>query len=232
MFAGVDGETKSTQAQPAASIPDALSAGLLKKREGDVSFPASQSVPGLESAINPMSYKMSSPILGKIIFFVIVAALLGGLGFGGLMLYTKFMKPVPPAQKSVQVETKTEEPKLVAPAAIPTPVVPELQNTQAATSGISTKMNNDQILFGEPIDNDKDGLDDIREQELGTSITSADTDNDGLSDREEVVTWKTNPLNPDTDGDSYPDGTEVKNNYNPLGPGKVFNQSANTSSAR
>ena len=72
------------------------------------------------------------------------------------------------------------------------------------------------------LDSDRDGLTDEEEIILGTSIRSADTDNDGLSDREEVKVWNTNPLNPDTDGDTYLDGAEVDQGYDPLGPGKLI----------
>ncbi|HFC76674.1 MAG TPA: hypothetical protein ENJ27_00365 [Candidatus Moranbacteria bacterium] len=44
-----------------------------------------------------------------------------------------------------------------------------------------------------------------------------DTDQDGLSDQEEVV-YGTDPKNPDSDGDGYSDGTEVKSGYDPLKP--------------
>ncbi|MFA6131809.1 MAG: hypothetical protein WC702_01920 [Patescibacteria group bacterium] len=72
------------------------------------------------------------------------------------------------------------------------------------------------------VDTDKDGLTDAREAELGTSAQKTDTDDDGLFDREEVDVYKTDPLNPDTDGDSYLDGAEVKSGYNPNGAGKLF----------
>lgn len=47
-----------------------------------------------------------------------------------------------------------------------------------------------------------------------------DDDNDGLSNYREE-TYKTDPNNPDTDGDGFTDGDEVKNHYNPVGPGKL-----------
>lgn len=79
------------------------------------------------------------------------------------------------------------------------------------------------IILGDTIpDTDGDGLDDVREEDLGTDPLNWDTDGDGLSDGDEVTIWKTKPLNPDTDGDSFPDGGEVKNGYNPIGSGKLF----------
>ena len=101
----------------------------------------------------------------------------------------------------------------------------------ATTSDVTAKMNNDKILFGEAVDSDKDGLDDVRERELGTDPYNADTDKDVLSDGDEVIIWKTNPLNPDTDGDTYQDGQEVRSGYNPLGAGKLFNVPASTSTS-
>jgi len=42
-----------------------------------------------------------------------------------------------------------------------------------------------------------------------------DTDNDGLSDTDELSIYYTNPSNPDTDGDGYLDGAEIKYGYSP-----------------
>ncbi|MEA3398327.1 MAG: hypothetical protein U9R06_01125 [Patescibacteria group bacterium] len=72
------------------------------------------------------------------------------------------------------------------------------------------------------IDTDEDGLSDSEEMQLGTNVNDADTDNDGLFDLEEVKTYKTDPLNPDTDGDGFLDGAEVKDGYNPNGAGELY----------
>ena len=62
-------------------------------------------------------------------------------------------------------------------------------------------------------------------QQPTTNIPSidmtTDSDHDGLTDYQEIYIYHTDPHNPDTDGDGYSDGTEVKNGYNPLGPGKL-----------
>lgn len=49
---------------------------------------------------------------------------------------------------------------------------------------------------------------------------SDDSDNDGLPDAAEK-NLGTDPQQSDTDGDGFDDGTEVKNGFNPLGPGKM-----------
>lgn len=48
----------------------------------------------------------------------------------------------------------------------------------------------------------------------------ADQDQDGLTLAEEKF-YGTDPNNPDTDGDGIKDGEEVRNGYDPLGPGKL-----------
>ncbi len=53
-----------------------------------------------------------------------------------------------------------------------------------------------------PLQNDRDG----------------DLDRDGLSNYQEYL-HKLDPSNPDTDNDTFPDGTEVRNGYDPSAPG-------------
>jgi hypothetical protein len=85
------------------------------------------------------------------------------------------------------------------------------------------------------LDTDKDGLPDWWEVEYGLDPTDStgdngpngDPDKDGLTNREEYngdPKWKepyTNPWNPDTDGDGYPDGWEAKPGSRPTGQDKV-----------
>lgn len=69
-------------------------------------------------------------------------------------------------------------------------------------------------------------LDDIAVSPAGTNYPTnpllADTDNDGLNDGDEVNTLRTNPRNPDTDGDRTPDCHELICKTNPLDPSSFF----------
>ncbi|MFA6525351.1 MAG: hypothetical protein WCT33_03745 [Patescibacteria group bacterium] len=61
-------------------------------------------------------------------------------------------------------------------------------------------------------------------------FASKDTDQDGLFDADEAD-YGTDINNPDSDGDSYSDGSEVENGYNPNGAGKLpVNLELNTTS--
>jgi len=154
----------------------------------------------------------------RVIFFIVVLVVLAVLIGGGAWAYFAFIangnsettgtidtEPVSDFLDS-GTDTNTGDPD---GASIP-----------PATSTQTTEEN---IIFGDTIpDTDSDGLDDVREDDIGTDFTKWDTDADGLSDGEEVTIWKTNPLNPDTDDDGFLDGVEVSNGYNPLGSGELF----------
>lgn len=227
MFAGVE---KQPGAAAAEELPDALSNGLLKKKERVITPP---NMHPMGEEVNLGSYKMKSPILGKILLSVFIVLVLGGLAYGSWRLFFAPKNPATPVQNTQTNQNNN-------------------QNTD--TSSLPNQINNDQILFGEGVDLDKDKLDDVREKEIGTnpqnadsdsdglndgdevivhksSPVNADTDGDGLSDGDEYLIWKTDMLNPDSDHDTYPDGTEVKNGYSPLGPGKLFNLPATSTTS-
>ena len=73
------------------------------------------------------------------------------------------------------------------------------------------------------VDSDNDGYSDSEELDRGTNPRKADTDADGLFDREEVEFYKTDPLDSDSDGDGYLDGEEVNGGYDPNGSGMLLN---------
>ncbi len=270
IFAGVDlpAHGTTTNSVGAPSIPNALDAGILKKKEAPTSTPApvsrpeprpiasglapapasapvsyipqpvapNQPVPNVTLPTVPAVYSMKEPILGKIILVIVLGVVLGGLGFGGWWVYNYMQsggrikdlttKSAPdvikgPGEEETAIPARTTADNVEAiPDVVPNTTTPAPTNNNV---DVPAAMNNDKILFGEPVDSDKDGLDDVREQELGVDPNKADTDNDGLTDGDEVLIWKTNPLKADTDGDTYLDGDEVRHGYNPLGLGKLFN---------
>jgi hypothetical protein len=69
-------------------------------------------------------------------------------------------------------------------------------------------------------DFDRDGLTNLQEFQLGTTLRKADSDEDGLLDGDEVVRG-TSPLLKDTDGDGVSDGLEVQTGSDPLNPASV-----------
>lgn len=64
-------------------------------------------------------------------------------------------------------------------------------------------------------DTDNDGLTNKEEVALGTNCFISDTDDDKLSDGDEVNVYGTDPLKPDTDGDGLSDSQEVELGYDP-----------------
>lgn len=65
-------------------------------------------------------------------------------------------------------------------------------------------------------DNDSDGLDNVTEYEAGSLIYIADSDMDKLSDYDEYMTYGTDPMNEDTDGDTLTDAEEIEFGTDPL----------------
>lgn len=107
---------------------------------------------------------------------------------------------------------------LSAPKTPEQPVVNEPTNVPVNNSVVTPTTTSSEV----DNDYDRDGLTNSEEEQLGTDPYNADTDMDGLYDRDEVKVWHTNPLNSDSDNDGYLDGDEVVNGYNPQGPGKLL----------
>ena len=212
MFAAVEGETA-----PSVTEPSAVDAGLLRKKAPGVQTPPSDSG-------DTQVYAVNEPILGKVLMVMLILVIAGAVGYGGWRLYS-YLTASPAVETPVVVDVVPAEPVVPAPVIEPLPEeVPPTTTEPDANAPVlgGAVPTTTQQLLGEQIDTDKDGLNDTREEELGTGMNNPDSDADGLSDGDEVLIWKTNPLNSDTDGDSYIDGEEVRNGYNPLGPGKIF----------
>ena len=126
-----------------------------------------------------------------------VVIILGGLGAGGFFYYQNVYKP------SMERAAEKEE-------------AGGIDITQVGANGEET------VIGAVIIDTDFDGLSDEEEEQYNTSIKNADSDDDGLTDREEIRVYLTDPLNPDSDDDNYSDGEEVINGFNPMGTGPLL----------
>lgn len=67
-------------------------------------------------------------------------------------------------------------------------------------------------------DIDADGISNIDEIEFGTDPNSNDTDDDDLTDREEIYVYQTDASNEDSDSDGLNDGDELQLGLNPMQP--------------
>jgi hypothetical protein len=104
----------------------------------------------------------------------------------------------------------------------------EWRATQMDEYGLWSAFSSWQI-FTPRLDTDGDGLCDLTEKSLGTSLTLADTDGDGIPDADEdfnrngvVEAGETNPTLADTDSDGISDGSEVAAGTNPLDSSSNF----------
>ncbi len=75
--------------------------------------------------------------------------------------------------------------------------------------------------FPSKSDKDKDGLDEDVENLYDSSDTDSDSDNDEVSDFEEIAYWLSDPASSDTDGDGIEDGKEIMSGTSPVGIGPL-----------
>lgn len=147
------------------------------------------------------------------------------LSYGGYWAFGKYGRSLLSNMNNNQAD-KQEEKNIDSPAdnnEIEAPVIPkESPAIQETAPPVQSEQNAEQAP-AVPVDSDQDGLTDEEETNIYlTDINSSDTDQDGLFDREEARVYHTDPKNKDSDGDGYLDGEEVKGNYNPNGPGKLY----------
>jgi hypothetical protein len=132
-----------------------------------------------------------SPILWGVIGLILLALLGGGgyLAFGG------------------GAAASGNEVNSSATTAFAATQAAETISTAEATSALAAASEATALWLGE--DDDLDGLTNEEEVEQGTLPDQADTDEDGLTDFEEINDHQTNPLEADSDSDDLSDGDEL-----------------------
>lgn len=252
IFAGTE-EEKIEEAITPIGVPkvlgreSALGKGILRPKQVETPLPVVEKPSPTYSVLSEQvkeeaenlplakqdTYVIKGPTVTRwLLIAIIVIVIIGFVGVGGMWAYNKFFAS-PAIEKNVQpVDLGVDQGTSVVSnedSANAGSQVSEDTSVSTSPTDISSSVKEDQVLFGEPIDKDGDGLDDNSEKEIGTDSNNWDTDEDGLSDGDEVNIWHTDPLKADTDGDGYLDGAEVKNGYNPMGPGKLFQVPTTTS---
>ncbi|MFA6028102.1 MAG: hypothetical protein WC752_04220 [Patescibacteria group bacterium] len=101
-------------------------------------------------------------------------------------------------------------------------IVPTNTNIAPININANKNTNAEEEPIKKYVDSDFDGLSDDAEATYETDPNKKDTDDDGLSDREEVKVYLTDPNRPDTDNDGFKDGAEVDGGYNPKGSGYLI----------
>ena len=139
---------------------------------------------------NEKLYKVKKKILlFLVLVFIILVLIMVGLSFIG-------KKSHEPKQQYSDIEYNTYE--------------NEEDESSDATGGFELKDNFELTDDNKYHDDDRDGLTNEKEAELGTSMRNSDTDGDGLEDGEEVNNYKSNPLKYSTSGDGISDYIKVK----------------------
>jgi hypothetical protein len=144
---------------------------------------------------------------GGLVFLILVSS---------VMYYYLFKKP--------KVITETQTPDIVVnqPSEQIPEETPKDQNNTNSETGLATSTGLSTLPTEETLaTTTATSTEESIEENLSVGLTPGlDSDNDSLTDAEEILLG-TSTSTPDTDGDSYLDGPEVLNVYNPLGLGKL-----------
>jgi len=196
-YGGVDPVVKFKEVSKEIQSGDAPAGGLSSKERQILN---SVRVAGSGNRLHPINLFNNRKflIIGAVVLFVVFAA-------GATWYYWPDVSnnnQTPAISPAVSLQTPPEPTveslateETFAPTTTPEPeLAPTVESAEEVASRVSAEMEFPSKFSGD----------------------SSDLDNDGLTDKEEEV-FGTDPGVPDTDGDNYMDGLEVKNLYNPTG---------------
>jgi len=177
---------------------------------GQPSMPA-----GLPTNSQPVSQAI--PKSGGKAKLILISLAVLILAAGGALAYLQYFKKTPP--EVITPEAIVSDGNSLV---IPTEVTPAEVTTSESAVVTTTDLTGTGTLDSgviEPATSSETGLSVLVEQPTPEVANNLDSDQDGLTDAEELNIYQTNPLQADTDGDGYIDGDEVKTGHNPLGEG-------------
>lgn len=193
-------ESRTKQKPPMTSPKKTIVAEKKPIPTNTSTSPVSKSPIAAPPQKSPVSSKTSS---AKIWIIIILLVLLGAaIGFG----YWWFTRSEPLPQQPTATIPFTEPEPVVPPPTTTVPVTPPIVTTTPTTTPTTTDTDNltiTGITFPQII-----------------SIDSVDVDEDSLTDEEERI-FGTDPTIWDSDADSFYDGQEIYNLYNPRGEAPV-----------
>jgi hypothetical protein len=150
--------------------------------------------------------------------------ILGGVIFIGALAYASYVYVIKP-------QTNKNNTPVVAPAPLKNSIVDTINEVRPTTTEAIITASTSEVALATTSDANiasSSASSTMNEELLGKTNVDAppllDSDSDGLSDEEELALG-TNAQVADSNNNSYSDLTEVNNNYNPAGSGKL---SANT----
>jgi len=173
---------------------------------------------GLPVTAQPVSQVVpKSGFNAKLILIILIVLILAG---AAALVYLQYFKKTPPpiiTPEAINVIGETEvttteamatatDEIIVSPTSSDNPVTVEMDTVNVVGEEVSSTELNQPVVTDSPVPEANPNL---------------DSDQDGLTDAEELNIYQTNPLQADSDGDGYTDGDEVRAGYNPLGSGKL-----------
>jgi hypothetical protein len=194
-----------------------------------------QKIPGTPSLPQILaSAKKESSRGGLRIFFIIIIILvIIGLGIfvAGKFLGVDYLNPSSWTDKISGLLNKNQAGSTIiinneTPATPATPNTPEQPAAPATPTPAEPAAPETPVVVNTPTTTTP--IASSTEVSTSSPTSTLDSDNDGLTDYQEINIYHTDPHNPDTDGDGYLDGAEVNAGYNPLGPGKLPVQASST----
>ncbi len=211
---GFESPTPVFNTQPQKSTPETEGVQGQAASETQAQAPTIKTMPArfyLEETETPHAPKIGFWVIILVIVAVVITGGLGAIYY----LTTKIQQ----AENEAIIATETER-------EMPQPSVEQDDTVREQDRDNTDIVEDTTVTVALPVDEGVEGSDeDIIEIEAmpiapPVPANGVDTDGDGLTNIEEVL-YGTNSERSDTDNDTYADGSEVANQYNPKGAGTL-----------